>query len=306
MVKIELQNVTLGYRHHAVLHDVIFHVGPGEMVGLIGPNGSGKSTIIRALTRIIAPSTGRILVDGRDIATVARHDLARMIGVVPQLPLLPSAFTGFEIVLMGRNPHLGLFDREGSADLEIAWRAMEMTATRDLARRSVGELSGGQIQCLLIARALAQETKAILLDEPTANLDIGRQIEILDLIKKLCREKDLAVLAAVHDLNLASQYCDRLVLINEGTIFKQGTPSEVLTAPNIEQVYGADQCVYRHPANGLPVVLINGKNDSGFPPGEVQMGEIGNSPSPKIIHPLPFVKGDREGFVERGNSHEIR
>jgi iron complex transport system ATP-binding protein len=158
---------------------------------------------------------------------------------------------------MGRNPHLGLFQHEGPRELEIAWHAMEMTGTQELAGRRVGELSGGQIQCLLIARAIAQETKAILLDEPTANLDIGRQVEILDLIKRLCREQNLAALAALHDLNLASQYCDRLVLINNGRVHAQGTPGEVITQDNMSVVYGTEGCVYLHPANGLPTVLIN-------------------------------------------------
>jgi iron complex transport system ATP-binding protein len=262
VTEIELRNVSLGYRHRPVLSDLSFHVMPGEIVGLIGPNGSGKSTVIRALTRIIAPQRGQILLDGHDILTIDRQRLARLLGVVPQLPLLPSAFTGFEVVLMGRNPHLGLFEHEKGQDVEIAWRAMEMTGTQDLARRSVGELSGGQIQCLLIARVLAQETDAILLDEPTANLDIGRQIEILDLIKGLCRRQNLAVLAALHDLNLASQYCNRLVLISNGRLYRHGTPSEVVTSQNIAEVYGADHCVYSHPVNGLPVVLVNGAGPS--------------------------------------------
>ncbi len=132
--------------------------------------------------------------------------------------------------------------------------------TRHLASRRVGELSGGEIQCLLIARVLTQETEAILLDEPTANLDIGRQIEILNLIKRLCLEKNIAVLAALHDLNLAVQYCDRLVLIHNGRIHTQGTPEEVITAANIKEVYGAEECVYTHPANGRPAVLINPEN----------------------------------------------
>ena len=263
-VKIELENVSLGYRHHVILSELTFQVGPGEVVGIIGPNGSGKSTVIRALTRIIAPIKGRILLSGRDINAIERQHLARLLGVVPQLPLLPSAFTGFEIVLMGRNPHLGMFEHEKESDLKIAWESMEMTGTQDLARRSVGELSGGQIQSLLIARALAQQTRAMLLDEPTANLDIGRQIDVLDLIKRLSREQGLAVLAALHDLNLASQYCDRLVLISDGRLFCQGTPSEVVTSANIEAVYGADHCVYTHPVNGLPVVLVDGAGRLGL------------------------------------------
>ncbi len=257
MIKIEVQNISLGYSRKEVLKDVTFQVMPGEMVGLIGPNGCGKSTIIRALTRIISPYRGRILLDGKDIVSIPRQELARMLGVVPQMPLLPSAFTAFEVVLMGRNPHLGLFQYEGPKELDIAWQAMERTMTHNLARRRVGELSGGEIQCLLIARVLSQETKAILLDEPTANLDIGRQVEMLNLIKNLCRENNLAVLAALHDLNLASQYCDRLVLINNGLVHAQGTPGEVITGQNIKEVYGADSCVYAHPINRLPAVLIS-------------------------------------------------
>jgi iron complex transport system ATP-binding protein len=260
MIDIAVQNVWLGYSRKEVLRDITFRVLPGEMVGLIGPNGCGKSTIIRALTRIISPYQGTILLDGKDIAGIARQELSRMLGVVPQIPLLPSAFTAFEVVLMGRNPHLGLFQYEGQKEMDIAWQAMERTMTRHLAGRRVGELSGGEIQCLLIARVLTQETKAILLDEPTANLDIGRQIEILNLIKNLCLESNLAVMAALHDLNLAAQYCDRLVLINNGQVHAQGTPSEVITPEIIKEVYGAEGCVYTHPVNKLPAVLVNPVN----------------------------------------------
>ena len=273
MIKIEMQNVRLGYGRKVVLQDLTFQVRPGEMVGLIGPNGCGKSTIIRALSHIISPYSGTILLDGKDVTKIPRRDLARLLGVVPQMPLLPSAFTAFEIVLMGRNPHLGLFQYEGPKELAIAWQAMEKTGTQSLAERRVSELSGGEIQGLLIARVLAQETKAILLDEPTANLDIGRQVEILDLIKNLCRENNLVVLAALHDLNLASQYCDRLVLLNDGQIHAEGTPREVITARNIEDVYGAEGCVYTHPVNGLPCVLLNAGNGKMARPVDA-VGEI--------------------------------
>jgi len=269
MIKIEMQNVCLGYGRKVVLEDINFQVMPGEMVGLIGPNGCGKSTIIRALSRIITPHSGKILVDGKDVVRIPRRDLALLLGVVPQMPLLPSVFTAFEVVLMGRNPHLGLFQYEGPRELAITWRAMERTATHSLAERRVSELSGGEIQCLLMARVLAQETKAILLDEPTANLDIGRQIEILDLIKNLCQENNLAVLAALHDLNLASQYCDRLVLINNGRVHAEGTPREVIVPRNIKEVYGAEHCVYTHPINGLPTVLLKAGNSR---PANVEEG----------------------------------
>ncbi len=260
MITIEMRHSSLGYDRKVVLEDITLQALPGEMVGLIGPNGSGKSTIIRALSHVIAPRCGQILLDGRNISRIGRRELARLVGVVPQMPLLPSTFTGFEIVLMGRNPHLGLFQQEGAEDREIAWQAMARTGTQPLAHRRINELSGGEIQCLLIARVLAQETSAILLDEPTANLDIGRQGEILNLIKQLCAENNLAVLASLHDLNLAAQYCHRLILIHNGRIHADGTPTEVITAGNISEVYGAKACVYTHPVNGLPTVLLNGNS----------------------------------------------
>jgi len=263
MFKIEMQDVWLGYGHTVVLKGVSLRALPGEMVGLIGPNGCGKSTIIRALSRVITPQSGRISLDGMDLTRVPRRDLARLLGVVPQMPILPSAFTGFEIVLMGRNPHLGLFQYEGLRDQMIAWQAMEQTGTTALAQRRVGELSGGEIQCLLIARVLTQETQAILLDEPTANLDIGRQTEILDLIKKLCFENSLTVLTALHDLNLAAQYCDRLVMLHDGHVHAEGKPAEVITTKNVQEVYGAKDCVYPHPLNALPTILLTGKRRQG-------------------------------------------
>ena len=260
MITIEMHDVSLGYGRNVVLKGINLRVSPGEMVGLIGPNGCGKSTIIRALSRIIPPFSGRILVGGQDITRVSRRKLAHLIGVVPQMPLLPSAFTAFEIVLMGRNPHLGFLQYEGPREIAIAWQAMEKTGTQSLAERRVSELSGGEIQGLLMARVLAQETKALLLDEPTANLDIGRQIEILGLIRNLRLDGNMAVLAALHDLNLAAQYCDRLVLIDRGRIYAEGTPREVVTARNIAEVYGAESCVYSHPVNGLPCVLLKADN----------------------------------------------
>ncbi len=260
MLKLEMQNVSLGYAHKPVLKDITFKAMPGEITGLIGPNGSGKSTVIKALSRVITPYSGKILLNGQDIRKIPRKELACLLGVVPQMPLLPSTFTAFEIVLMGRNPHLGMFQFEGIGDWRIALDAMEKTATQSLLERRVNELSGGEIQGLLIARVLTQETEAILLDEPTANLDIGRQVEILDLIKSLCLENNLTVLAALHDLNLAVQYCDRLLLLNNGKIYAEGTPEEVITADNIREVYGARNCVYRHPVSGLPTILLSAGN----------------------------------------------
>ena len=255
MVELKLQNVTLGYMQNVVVKGMTLEMNPGEMLGLVGPNGCGKSTIIRALSRVISPYSGSILLNGQDISRIPRRDLARLIGVVPQMPLLPSTFTTFEIVLMGRNPHLGLLQYEGPKDIDIAWQAMGKTSMQHLAQRRISELSGGEIQSVVIARVLAQQTQAILLDEPTANLDIGRQVEILDLIKGLCRRDKLTVVVALHDLNLAAQYCDRLVLIDNGRVHSEGKPGEVINADNIRKVYGSGSHIYSHPLSGLPVVL---------------------------------------------------
>ena len=268
-----MQNVTLAYGPKVVVRDLNFQIMPGEMVGLVGPNGCGKSTIIKALSRVIPPHSGRILLNGKDISQISRKDLACMLGVVPQMSLLPSVFTAFEIVLMGRNPHLGLFQYEGPKDMDITWQAMERASTQHLAHRRINELSGGEIQGIVIARVLAQETEAILLDEPTSNLDIGRQIEILDLIKSLCRENNMTVVAALHDLNLASQYCDQLVLINNERIHAEGTPAMVINTENIEEVYGSGSYVHTHPLSGLPAVLPHAGNSKHTKPQDVIEGD---------------------------------
>jgi iron complex transport system ATP-binding protein len=255
MIDLELQNVTLGYWRKPVVQDISIGVKSGEILGIVGPNGCGKSTIIKALARIIKPFSGSILLNGRDLSRISRMELSRILGVVPQMPLLPSTFTAFEIVLMGRNPHLGLLQYESKKDTAIAWKAMEKTSTQHLASRRIGQLSGGEIQSIVIARVLAQQTKGILLDEPTANLDIGRQIDILDLIKELCVKGNLTVVIAMHELNLAAQYCDRLVLVNKGRILYQGEPKEVITEDNISEVYGSGNYIGFHPLSGVPVVL---------------------------------------------------
>jgi iron complex transport system ATP-binding protein len=255
MLTLEMENIVLAYGAKEVVHNMTFKAEPGEMVGLVGPNGSGKSTIIKALCHVLLPKSGRVLINGHDIANLSRRDMAKTISVVPQTPVLPSAFTAFEIVLMGRNPHLGMFQYESSRDLAIAWQAMERCGVQQFAERRISELSGGEIQSVVIARALAQETEGILLDEPTANLDIGRQIEVLDLLKEECHRRHLTIIAAIHDLNLAAHYCEKLVLIKNGGLYAFGSPREVITTENICNVYGAGSYVHTHPLSGLPAVL---------------------------------------------------
>jgi len=253
---LKLENITLGYGKRTVLSGINLEVAAGELLGIVGPNGAGKSTLIKGICHILTPKSGRVVIAGRDAASINRSELACLVAVVPQIATLPEAFTGFEIVLMGRTPHLGLLRYESRNDFDIAWRAMEKTRAQPFAERRIDELSGGERQRLTIARALTQEPKLILLDEPTAHLDINYQIETLDLVKDLCLEENLAGVACLHDLNLAAQYCDRLIMLNGGGIHAEGSPKEVITAQHIKEVYGAAVCVYPHPFNGLPATLI--------------------------------------------------
>ena len=253
---LHVHGITLGYGSRVVLRNIDLKVKRGEMVGIIGPNGCGKSTLIRGITRLIAPRSGQIFINGCSIAKMSRGDLARTVAVVPQHPILPELFTAFEVVLMGRTPHLSRFGYEGRKDITIARRAMEITQTISFAKRRVGELSGGERQRLTIARALAQEPDIILFDEPTAHLDINYQIETLGFIRELCLKQGLAAIAATHDLNLASQYCQWLVMLGKEKIYCQGTPHQVINSENIKEVYGANVYVYPHPVNNLPATLL--------------------------------------------------
>lgn len=273
---IELDDVSLGYDHRAILHGVNMKAKPGQILGLVGPNGSGKSTLIKGITRVIDLFSGRILIDRRDMKAIKRDELARLVATVPQSPVLPGAFTAFDVVLMGRTPHLGLLRYEGRKDVAIAWQAMAATHTQAFAERRVSELSGGERQRLVIARALTQQPRAMLLDEPTANLDINHQVGILNLVKTLCREQSLTVVIALHDLNLAAQYCDWMVMLSGGSVFAEGTPSDVLTVSNIKKVYGAEVCVYPHPVNKLPATLITAQplhNCDGAAAGNCELTE---------------------------------
>jgi iron complex transport system ATP-binding protein len=208
----------------------------------------------------LSPSSGRILLDGKELTAISRNELARFIGVVPQNPYLPETFTVFEVVILGRNPYLGLFSGETTRDIAVVWQAMEKTSITHLAKRRIGELSGGEKQRVTIARVLAQEPHIILLDEPTANLDISQQLDILDLIAGMCGEKNIAGLIAIHDLNIAAQYCTRILMLRNGQMYAEGTPEEVITAENVREVFNTDATIYPHPENNLPMVLPNGNH----------------------------------------------
>ncbi|HUF52184.1 MAG TPA: ABC transporter ATP-binding protein [Dehalococcoidia bacterium] len=245
---------TVGGRIDA-LRGVDIAVRTGELLGLVGPNGSGKTTLVRALTGVVRPHAGSVRLGGVDIASLKAAEIARRVAVVPQDPQLPPTFRALDCVLMGRTPHLRLLEQEGPADIEIARRAMAATETWELGERPVGELSGGERQRVIVARALAQETPVLLLDEPTAHLDIGHQGAVLDLMRGFTRRDGKAVLAVVHDLTLAAHYCDRIVVLKDGRVIAEGVPADVLTADILREVYGVPVTVMAHPETGRPVVV---------------------------------------------------
>jgi len=239
-----------------VLRDVSFSVEAGEFLGIIGPNGSGKTTLLKVIDGLLAPQEGRIIIDGVDIRDMKRNDIAKMIAVVPQDTPIIFSFTVEEVVMMGRAPHLGRLRFEGTADFDVVRKAMERTDILPFASRSINELSGGERQRVLIARALAQEPEIILLDESTAFLDIKHQVAFFDLIKTLNSEEGLTVIAVTHDINLASLYSDRVMLLKDGSICRMGSPDEVITESTIKEVYETEVLVDRNPVSGLPRVTL--------------------------------------------------
>jgi len=257
-VILTLDNVKCGYGRNIVLRDVGLSVGKGELVGVIGPNGSGKTTLLRAITNVVPLGKGGIAFRGESIRTMSRRDIAEEIAVVSQAR--EDAFynmTVEEAVLLGRIPHFGKYQWiEKREDREIADECMRLTDVVGLRDRELGNLSGGERQRVFIARALAQKPKLLLLDEPTSHLDITHQVGILDLIRRLNREFSLTVIMVLHDLNLASEYCDRIALLNDGRIEKIGPPEEVINFRTIEDVYKTLVVVDKSPVSGKPHVFV--------------------------------------------------
>jgi iron complex transport system ATP-binding protein len=251
---LSIDDVTIRYEARTVLRNISLDVNAGEVLALIGPNGVGKSTLLRACSGTLKPISGRILIAGQDTQRLRVEERARLIAVVPQAVRLPEIFNVFETVLMGRTPYLGWLGRESEQDQAAVQAALDRTATLDLADRPISELSGGEQQRVMIARALAQSAHILLLDEPTAHLDLKHQASVLSLVGDLAHAENYAVFIALHDLNLAAQYADRVALLSNGTIAAIGTPEEVLTEKNLSPAYGLRIVVYEHPAHGAPLV----------------------------------------------------
>lgn len=253
---LKVSNLTCGYDSKTVIRDISFEVQGGEIVGIIGPNGSGKTTLFRAITRVIPQYAGQIEYKNKEIRRWHLRDLAREIAVLPQFVFLSFPFKVHDFIALGRNPYLGRLEPLGKSDQIIINQVMKFTGTKALSNNLITELSGGELQRVYLAQALVQEPKLLLLDEPTAHLDIGHQVEILHLLRHLNKEKGLTIVIILHDLNLAAEYCNRLVMLNDGRIEIQGSPQDVLTFPIIEKVYRTIVVVKDNPISGKPYVIL--------------------------------------------------
>ena len=251
-----------------VLDGLSFEVEVGEILGIVGPNGSGKTSLLKLLAKVLRPNAGDIALFGRDLETMPQVDVARTVAFVPQESPQIFAFTVMETVLMGRYPHhrgakwSAGFGWESAEDVSIAEHAMQSTDLTHLAGRWVLDLSGGERQRCMIARALAQAPQVLLLDEPTAFLDIQHQIEICTIVRRLKEERGLTVVLISHDLNLASQYCDRILMLKSGALFRLGAPHEVIDIDVLRAVYGCDVLIDRHPESGVPRVTMPSYNST--------------------------------------------
>jgi iron complex transport system ATP-binding protein len=255
---LSLSHVTAAYGSTIVLRDVSVQLHAGELLAIVGPNGAGKSTLLKSAAGLLEPSAGNIELLGRRLTSYARRELARVVAIVPQENQVAFRFTVLEVVLMGRAPHLGSFRLETGRDLAAAQAAMERFELMELSQRPINELSGGERKRVFLARAVAQQARVMLLDEPTAFLDLRHAADILVQFRRLCAQSAVGVAATMHDLNAAASYANRILLLDRGSIVACGSPDEVLTVRNLEQVYGVKVHIDRNPVNGGLAVFLTG------------------------------------------------
>ena len=253
---LKLNNIGFKYEDKEVLKNIDLAVNAGEILGILGPNGSGKSTLLRVMDGILKPGAGEIFINGKSYRSFRRSHLAREVAMVAQEQHFRFSFSCIEVVLMGRFPHLRRMQFEDHNDLKIAMEALKATHALEFAERSIHDLSGGEKQRVLIARALAQEPRVILLDEPTSFLDLKFKREVFRLIESLSKEKGLGVAIVSHDIDLVAQYCSRIILLKDGTVYRTGDPDSVINAENIEDVYECPVLVDRNPLSGRPRVSV--------------------------------------------------
>jgi iron complex transport system ATP-binding protein len=254
-LRLRTRGLGFAYGRRAVLHGIDLSAEPGEVVGLVGPNGSGKSTLIRILSGVLGGYEGEALVDERDVSSMARRELAALLAVVPQEPAFSFPFTALEIVLMGRHPHLAGLAFESDRDIELARAALERCGAGELAGRPIQQLSAGERQRIVFAKALTQEPRALLLDEPASFMDIRHQVELYDIVREHAKDDGRTVLTVLHDLNLAAEYCDRIYLLQRGRIVAGGETAKVLTYANLTRVFETEVYVDTHDLTGSLLVL---------------------------------------------------
>lgn len=252
---IRTENLTFAYKDKSVLDGVSLSIERGEMVGILGPNGSGKTTLLKIFSAVLR-GRGEVKLNGRSIETYGKRELSRLFAMVPQESQVLFPYTVAEIVLMGRASYHSPIALEGRKDLEVARASMELTDCVSLSDRYLHELSGGEKQRVIIARALAQEPQILLLDEPSAFLDLKHQVQVFQIIRRLNRERGLTIVAALHDLNLAALFFPRLVMLRDGRIYRDGSPREVLTEKTIDEVYGIRVRVEKDPSGEKPQLFI--------------------------------------------------
>jgi iron complex transport system ATP-binding protein len=256
-----IQSLCARYGERRVLDGISLQLNCGEVLAVIGPNGVGKSTLIRTISGVLHPCGGRIAIDGKDLARLSHSDRARRLAVVPQATQLPEAYTVYQTVLLGRTAYMNWFGKAAPKDHEQVLQALNKTNTLDLAERMVGQLSGGERQRVLLARAIAQGAPYLLLDEPTTFLDLQHQSGLLNLVRRLSKDKNLGVLMVLHDLNLASLYADRVAILTDGKITAQGSPAQVLTEDRLTSIYRVPVHVIPHPDYGTPLILPDGRDE---------------------------------------------
>ncbi len=274
---ISAQGLAYEVEAQTLLDGVDLHADRGELVGLIGPNGAGKSTLLRAISGILRHRDGVVRLEGRDLESLSSREVAATLALVPQIAPYTHGFTAIELVLMGRYPHLGRFQIEGSEDDRIARESMRLTETEQFAGRTLDTLSGGERQRVFVSRALTQQPRVLLLDEPTSNLDVFHQLKVFDLVRRLV-DDGLTAVAAIHDLNMAARYCDRLVLLSGGRVIAEGTPGEVLTPEAIASAFGVNAAVYPDPVTGSLAISLIGPAGERSPNGAVGHDNIAPGP----------------------------
>ncbi len=264
MLSVDVENISFSYpQRHSVreniffsLKNISFALKSGTFLSILGPNGSGKSTLLRIIDRILLPDRGSVKIFDKDYIKISRKELSRLIAFVPQVHSLVFPYTVFEVVLMGRSPHIKGVGFENFTDIQIVEDVMEKVDVSRLRSKPVGELSGGELQRVFLARALAQQCPILVLDEPNTHLDLRHQIEILALIKKIVNEKSISVVSVFHDLNLASIYSDEILLLDSGKVLAHGTPNTVLNEMNIKMVFGTEVIIDPHPVTNSPRITI--------------------------------------------------